>query len=214
MGETNPNSNANANELPKKESQAAVEEGVFYPLDLSENEANDTDEKTTEKPNGDGEKKLQEILENITVETSQLNDIISEESKIINEVCVSLKEVLKKLHVSFNIPPQDIPLQKRTKRIVLNEDGNLALVYDNEQKHSAFLAEYPPDMVMAVLWAVIPELGKAITIYRKKMNARANFFGKMKKGLKVAADTIATYDQPKKPAERQIPDIEKESQKP
>lgn len=196
MTQANDNTNQNASTPPKKEGQLVMteREGIFCTLDLSGQSADNANGKETEKNNSEAEQKMQEILENITVETSHLNEAMSEESKIINEVCLSLKEVLKKLHVSFSIPPQDISPQRRTRRVILNEEGNLVFVYENDQRHSAFLAEYPPEMVMSVLWVVIPELGKAVTTYRKKMNARANFFEKVKKELKVAAKTITGND--------------------
>jgi hypothetical protein len=37
---------------------------------------------------------------------------------------------------------------------------------------------------MAVVWKVLPELAKAITLYRKKISGRVNFFGRVKKELK------------------------------
>jgi len=196
MTQANDNTNQNASAPTKKEGQLvmAEREGIFCPSDLSGQSADNSNGKETEKNNNGAEQKMQEILENMAVETSHLNEVMSEESKIINEVCLSLKEVLKKLHVSFNIPPQDISPQRRTRRVILNEEGNLVFVYENGQRHSAFLAEYPPEMVMSVLWVVIPELGKAITTYRKKMNARASFFEKVKKELKVAAKTITGND--------------------
>lgn len=212
MAEAKTNSTVNQNAPPKKEDQAAVveREGVFCPLDLTEhkNEGNEV------KENGNTEQKLTEILESITVETSQLNEAINEEGKIISEACLSLKEVLTKLHVSFDIPLEDVPIKKGTKKAVLDEDCRLTLIYGNDEKQAAFLAEYPPQMVMAVLWAVIPELAKAVTIYRKRMNARANFFEKIKKELKVAANSIASVsDMKPKPHERPVEDIEGEPTK-
>jgi hypothetical protein len=207
MTETNTNSSINQHAPLKKEDQAAVveREGIFCPLDLTEHK-NEENENT--------EQKLTEILESMTVETSQLNEAINEESKIIGEVCLSLKEVLTKLHVSFNIPPEDVPIKNGTKKAVLDEDCRLTFVYGNDEKHTAFLAEYPPQMVMAVLWAVIPELAKAVTIYRKRMNARANFFEKIKKELKVAANSVASTSNVKsKPGEKPIEDIEKDRPK-
>jgi len=212
MTEANTNSSINQNAPPKKEDQASVieREGVFCPLDLTEhkNEGNEA------KENGNTEQKLTEILENITVETSQLNEAINEESKIIGEVCLSLKEVLTKLHVSFNIPPEDVPIKKETKKAILDEDCRLTLFHGNSEKYAAFLAEYPPQTVMAVLWVVIPELAEAVTIYRKKMSARASFFEKIKKELKVAANSITgTSDMKSKLREKPIEDIEKEPTK-
>jgi len=109
---------------------------------------------------------------------------------LMTEVCTSLKQVLKKLNVSFNIPPKDIPIKKKIKKVILNEEGHLILVYEKGDVYSAFLAEYPPEIVMAVLWVLMPELAKVIMLYRKKISTRVNFFGKVKKELKSVVKAI------------------------
>jgi len=208
MTEANNSPSINQNAPPKKEGQAAVveREGIFCPLDLTKQKNGENGPE-----NGNTEQKLTEILESITVETSQLNEAINEEGKIIGEVCLLLKEVLTKLHVSFNIPPEDVAMERGTKKALLDEDCRLTFVYGNDEKHTKFLAECPPQMVMSVLWAVIPELAKAVTIYRKRMNARADFFEKVKKELRAAANSITSTSNIKpKPREKPVEDIEKE----
>jgi hypothetical protein len=97
---------------------------------------------------------------------------------------------LKKLNVSFNIPPQNVPIGKNIKKVILNEEGHLILVYEKGDVNSGFLAEYPPEIVMAVLWTVMPELAKVVMLYRKKISMRVNFFGKVKKELKDVVKAI------------------------
>jgi hypothetical protein len=204
MTQNNTDSTDNQNNIVKKENQTAVETGaVFCPVELADTQCNDESGKT--------EQKLTEILQNMNSETSQLNEAVTQESRIIEEVCLSLKEVLTKLHVSFNIPPQDIPSDRGTKKAVLDEECKLTFTYGNDEKQTAFLAEYSPHLVMTVLWDVIPELAKAVTIYRKRMSARTNFFTKVKQELRAAAKSITgVNDTPSKPHERPIDNIEKE----
>ncbi|MGQ9545295.1 MAG: hypothetical protein ACUVQX_05865, partial [Candidatus Bathycorpusculaceae bacterium] len=176
----------NVEQTPQGESQSeAVEEAYFFhPVQLSEEKEEILDEKEIEKAKVEIEQKLQEFLKSISEETLQLSEFLIEEKTLINELCISLKQILKKLNISFNIPPQGIPLKKKVKKVILNEEGHLILVHEKGEVNSAFLAEYPPEIVMAVLWVIIPELAKVIMLYRKKISTRINFFGKLKKELK------------------------------
>lgn len=176
----------------KEEVQAeAVEETYFFhPVQLSEEGGETLDEQEIEKSKVEVEQKLQELLKSISEETLQLSEFLMEENKIMDEVCVSLKQILKKLNVSFNIPPQDIPLRKKAKKVILNEEGHLILVYEKGEVHSAFLAEYPPEIVMAVLLITMPEMAKVIMLYRKKISTRVSFFGRIRKELKNVAKAI------------------------
>lgn len=179
----------------EKQSEIVEEETVeeayfFHPVQLPEERREILDEKEIEKSKIEIEQKLQEFLRGISEETLQLSEFLMEESKLMNELCTSLKQVLKKINVSFNIPQRDIPVKKKVKKVVLNEEGHLILVYERGEVYSAFLAEYPPEIVMAVLWSILPELAKVMTLYRKKISTRVNFFGKIKKELKSIAKAI------------------------
>ena len=177
--------------IPEENSEKVSEETYFFhPIKLSEESGEVLDEKEIEKSKIEIEQKLQEILRSISEETLQLSEFLMEENNMVKELCLSLKQILKKLNVSFNIPPQDLPLKKKIKKVILNEEGHLILVHEKGEVNSAFLAEYPPEIVMAVLWVVIPELAKVIALYRKKISTRVNFFGKVKKELKNVAKAI------------------------
>lgn len=201
---------------PKEESQSeATEETYFFhPMQLSEESEEILDEKDIEKSKVEIEQKLQELLKSINEETLQLSEFLMEEKKLMNEICTSLKQILKKLNVSFNIPPRDIPLRKKVKKVILNEEGHLILVHEKGEVNSAFLAEYPPEIVMAVLWVVMPELAKVVMLYRKKISMRANFFGKIKKELKSVAKAIVGKEAASDSGSEQAMDVVKESIKP
>ncbi|MGQ9530469.1 MAG: hypothetical protein ACUVQW_01730 [Candidatus Bathycorpusculaceae bacterium] len=204
----------NVEQTPQGESQSeAVEEAYFFhPVQLSEEKEEILDEKEIEKAKVEIEQKLQEFLKSISEETLQLSEFLIEEKTLINELCISLKQILKKLNISFNIPPQGIPLKKKVKKVILNEEGHLILVHEKGEVNSAFLAEYPPEIVMAVLWVIIPELAKVIMLYRKKISTRINFFGKLKKELKgVVKAIIGSKAESVASSEEQSMDVVKES---
>ncbi len=203
---------------PQPQKQEEIKEEVveethfFHPVQLSEGSGELLDEKEIEKSKVEIEQKLQELLKSINEETLQLSEFLMEENKMTEEICLSLKQILKKLNVSFNIPPRDIPLRRNAKKIILNEEGHLILVYEKGEVHSAFLAEYPPEIVMAVLWIIMPEMAKVIMLYRKKISTRVNFFGKIKKELKGAVKAIAgSKEATPDTSEEQPMDIVKES---
>ena len=210
---TEPNTKPNENvETPMNEEQTEVTEEAyfFHPVQLSEEGGETLDEKEIEKSKVEIEQKLQELLRSINEETLQLSEFLMEEHELMTEVCTSLKQVLKKLNVSFNIPPKDIPIKKKIKKVILNEEGHLILVYEKGDVYSAFLAEYPPEIVMAVLWVLMPELAKVIMLYRKKISTRVNFFGKVKKELKSVVKAIIGDKKRAEPTEESM-DVVKNS---
>jgi len=181
MTEKSAENNTSIKMLPKPEDQSPrVEEAPFFPVQLaSEN-----------KENSMVEQRLEDLLKMITDETAQLSEFLTEEDKLTNELCSSLKQILKRLNVTIDIPAQTIPSSRRIRRATLNEEGELVLVLDEGGKKKAFLAEYPPDMVLTILWVVMPELVNAIKTYRKKLGTRVGFFVGLRDELKNVAKTI------------------------
>jgi hypothetical protein len=213
--EKNTKSKEAAEHPPKQENQGGEKEEAyfFHPMQISESGEEILDEKEIEKSKTEIEQKLQELLKSINEETLQLSEFLMEESKLMNELCASLRQILKKLNVSFNIPPQNLPLRKNVKKVILNEEGHLILVYEKDELNSAFLAEYPPEIVMATLWIVMPELAKVVMLYRKKISTRVNFFGKVKKELKNIVKAIVGGESTAESEGEQVLDVVKESVK-
>jgi hypothetical protein len=184
--ETSADSESNAQSFPRRKSQGkeASEEYYFlHPLQLSieDNELLD----------GESEQKMDEFLRTIERETSELSVSLTEESKLIKEICMSLAQVLKRLNVSIDIPTKGLLVDKNTRNVVLNKDGDLQLVDENGETRSASLSEYPPEIVMAVVWRVVPELVKIITSYKRRVGKRLSFFEEVKKELRTIANAIA-----------------------
>lgn len=181
---------------PSEDTQNSEESGevFFHPVKPSGKSTENSGEKETETSSAEMQR-MQELLKSINEETLQLSEFLIEESKLVSDLCVSMKHVLERLHVSFNIPPEDIPLQKKAKKLVLNEEGQLIIVDEKGEEQSAFLAEYPPEIIMAVLWDIMPQLTEAIIKYRKKIVLRVNFFVKLKKELKSVVKTLAGIEE-------------------
>jgi len=206
----------NVKPQPQKQEEGheeAVEETYFFhPVQLSEESKEHLDGEEIEKYKIEIEQKLNELLKGINEETLQLSEFLMAENKMMDDICLSLKQILKKLNVSFNIPPRDIPLRKKVKKVILNEECHLILVYEKGEVHSAFLAEYPPEIVMAVLWVIMPEMAKVIMLYRKKIGTRANFFGRVKKELKgIVKAIVSSKEVVAETSAEQATDIVKES---
>lgn len=177
--------NAVPSESAEKPQEEVVEEVYFFhPLQFSESSEEVLEAEETEKHKAEFEQKLQELLRSISEETLQLSEYLMEEDKLIKELCMSLKQVLKKLNVSFYIPPREMPIKAKLKKVILNEECHLILVYEKGEVHSTFLAEYPPEIVMTTLLVIMPELAKAIMLYRKRISVRVSFFGRIKKELR------------------------------
>ncbi|MEM3617002.1 MAG: hypothetical protein QW667_08390 [Candidatus Bathyarchaeia archaeon] len=185
------NENDKSTEVKVAESQEDVVEEAhfFHPLQFSESEEVLNAEEI-EKHKVELEQKLQELLKSISEETLQLSEFLMEEDKLVRELCTSMRQILKKLNVSFNIPPREIPIKAKAKKVILNEECHLILVYEKGEVHSAFLAEYPPEIVMATLLIVMPELAEVIMLYRKKISTRVSFFARIKRELKNAVKAI------------------------
>lgn len=186
----------------KVQEEVADEAYFFHPLEVSEGEETSSVEEL-EKQKADFEQKLQELLRSISEETLQLSEFLMEEDRLIRELCTTLRQILKKLKVSFYIPPREIPIKGKVKKAILNDECNLILVYEKGEVYSAFLAEYSPEIVLATLLVVMPELAEALTLYRKRISTRVNLFGRIKKELKNVVRAII--------GERETAQTEKES---
>ena len=177
---------SNAKPPQNSHTEAQDNSGSFSPIQLPEADNENAQEARVGQQN---EQKMQELLQSMNEESAKLSGYLAEENKITIDLCNSLVQVTKKLHVSFDIPPRNLSLQRNTKKALLSEDGYLK-IQQNEDTHSAFLAEYPSEVVMAVLWVIVPELTKAISVYRKRANSRISFFEGLKKELKNVTRTI------------------------
>lgn len=161
---------------------ASVEEVYLsYPYQLQTEETKENFEKTK----AEIERRFNELLTTISEETIQLSEFLIEEKKLIQELCMFLRHILKRLNITFNIPLRAVPeLQTNAKNIMLNEEGHLIVMYEKDKANSKVLEDYPPEIVLSVIWNVIPQLEKAIKAYRKKISERVSIFERIRKELK------------------------------
>jgi F0F1-type ATP synthase membrane subunit b/b' len=130
------------------------------------------------------EHKLNDFLKVLNEETMQLSEFLMVEKTLTHELCRFLRQSLKRLNISFSIPPKAIPSLEKARQIILNEEGHLIVVQEKGRITSKLLEDYTPDIILMVLWNIIPELSKAMGTYRKRISFRVNFFEKLKKELK------------------------------
>ncbi|MBE0512586.1 hypothetical protein IBX38_06015 [Candidatus Bathyarchaeota archaeon] len=150
-----------------------------------------------EKTRTEIEQKFFDFLKVINRETLQLSEFLVEENKLSHELCKLLKNILKRLNASFNIPPEAIPELKETKEIILNAEGHLIIISDKGEVDSKVLEDYPPDVILMVFCSVIPKLGRLVELYRKKISLRVNFFEKTYRELDNLYRAFATSEQKK-----------------
>jgi len=154
---------------------------LSFPSRLQNEESNEEFERTK----AEIEKRFNELLTTISEETIQLSEFLLEEKKLVRELCMFLRQILKRLNMTFNIPVKAIPeFQSTAKKIVLNKEGHLIVMYEKEKVNSRALEDYPPEIVLAVIWNVVPELEKSIKAYRRKISERVSIFERIKKELK------------------------------
>jgi len=171
--------------MEKSETQpaSASAEDVYlsYPYQLLSEEVDENFEKTK----ADIEKRFNELLTTISEETIQLSEFLMEEKKLIQELCMFLRHILKRLNMTFDIPLKAVPeMQTKAKKIVLNREGHLIVMYEKDKVNSRVLEDYPPEIVLSVIWNIIPELEKSIKTYRKKISERVGIFERIRKELK------------------------------
>jgi F0F1-type ATP synthase membrane subunit b/b' len=162
-----------------------------YPSQLQSEEVNEEFEKTR----AEIEKRFNELLTTISEETIQLSEYLLEEKKLIRELCMFLRQILRRLNMTFNISVKAVPeLQNTAKKIVLNKEGHLIIMYEKEKVSSKVLEDYPPEVVLTVIWCVIPELEKSIKTYRRKISERVSIFERIKKELKKIGQVFSSSE--------------------
>lgn len=169
----------------EKENERSVNgESSDVSSQLQSEEMQTANSRDTEKTLSDMEQKFEELLRSIREETLQLSEFLIEEKRLIHELYILLKLALRQLNASFRISAQMIPLSERIKHVVLNEEGHLILVNDKGEVSSKALEDYPPEVILNVLWVVLPELNEMIVSYRKRISFRVNIFEKISREFK------------------------------
>jgi hypothetical protein len=154
---------------------------LSYPSRLQNEEANED----FEKERGDIERRFTELLMALSEEIVQLSEFLIEEKKLIRELCMLLRDILRRMNMNFEIPIKAIPeFQTTVKKILLNSEGHLILMHESQKVNSKMLEDYPPHIVLAVVWNVIPDLERSLKIYGRRISQRVSIFEKIRKELK------------------------------
>ncbi len=132
-----------------------------------------------EKSVGEMEQKFDEMLKVVKEETLQLSEFLVEEKRLVHELCLLLKLTLRQLNASFHISPKMISVPENVNHVILNEEGHLILIDDKGGVNSKALEDYSPEIILNVLWVVLPELGEIIVAYRKRISFRVDVFEKI-----------------------------------
>lgn len=127
---------------------------------------------------------MQESLKVLSEETLQLSELIWQEAKLIREFCALLKQVLRQLNMSFNLPVSIFPEGRKLQQVILNSEAHLILVNDRNEVDSKALEEYSSDIVFNLVSIIIPELSKSLTLYRQKINVKIELFDRVNRELR------------------------------
>jgi hypothetical protein len=137
-----------------------------------------------DKPVGEMEQKFDDLLRVVKEETLQLSEFLIEEKRLVQELCILLKLTLRQLNASFHISPKMISVPEKVKHVILNEESHLILIDDKGGVNSKALEDYSPEVILNVLWVVLPELSEIIVGYRKRISFRVNVFEKISRELR------------------------------
>lgn len=127
---------------------------------------------------------MQESLKVLSEETLQLSEFLWQEEKLVKEMCALLKLVLKRLGLSFNLPANIFPQAEKMQKIILNDEAHLILINDQNEVRSRALEDYPPQVIFNVVSFIIPELGRSLTFYRKRISVRIGLFERVNQELR------------------------------
>lgn len=127
---------------------------------------------------------IEKILKIISEEAMQLSEFLLQEEKLIRELCVILKQVLKQLNMSFNLSANIFPQAPKTQEIILNAEAHLIFIGNENEVKSKALEDYPPQVILNIASFIIPELGKSLTSYRKEVSSRIGIFDRINHELR------------------------------
>jgi len=127
---------------------------------------------------------MQEYLKVLSEETLQLSELIWQESKLTREFCALLKQVLRQLNMSFNLPVNIFSQGAKLQQVILNSEAHLILINDKNEVESKALEDYPADVVFNLVSFIIPELGKSLSLYRQRISVRIEFFDRVNRELR------------------------------
>lgn len=127
---------------------------------------------------------MQESLRVLSEETLQLSELIWQEAKLTREFCALLKQVLRQLNMSFNLPVNIFSEGRKLQQVILNPEAHLILINDKNEVESKALEDYSPNIIYNLVSFIIPELAKSLALNRQRLNVRIELFDKVNRELR------------------------------
>jgi hypothetical protein len=134
--------------------------------------------------------KFFDILRSINDDTKQLGEYLIEERNMVKAICTYLRRIFSQLNIAIILPNIPVPPFKTCKEIILNSQGHLIIVKEDDKVESRSLQKYPPEIVLIVIWGVIPKLKEIINAYMRQVSTRLDFFEKINEELKSVQESF------------------------
>jgi len=130
------------------------------------------------------ERKFANLMSVITEDARQLSEYLVAEENTIEHVCDFLERILSELNLSIVIPKEAVPTVKESKEIILNSQCHLIIVHRDGSVESKSLGRYPPEIILAVVCALVPRLKEEVSAYLRKVSVRLSFLEMIKEELR------------------------------
>jgi hypothetical protein len=127
------------------------------------------------------EDKLGEFFKGFAEEATQLNKALIEEKRMINELCNLLAQILGSVGTSVDIPTQRMTRIGNAKQIRVSSEGQIMVICEDGVESE--LKFYSTEMILEILWAIFPEIVKAIRNHKDKVIKRVTLLGKIRNEL-------------------------------
>jgi hypothetical protein len=95
-----------------------------------------------------------------------------------------LRDSLRQLDISIEISSKALPFIQNAERIILNTKGHLIIFSKDKKIDSMTLEDYPPEVVLMVVWNIIPKLKLLISEYTDKVKQRVEYFDRISRDLR------------------------------
>jgi hypothetical protein len=132
------------------------------------------------------------LLHTINEEAMQLGEFIATETKTVYEICGNLQYVFHHLGLSVDLPSSLITWRRNVQKATYNDHGHLILVMTNGEIESKALEQLSPEIVLTVVWGVIPKLGEIVSTRLKHAETRISLFEKIRVNLRNLQNNLST----------------------
>lgn len=151
---------------------------LLYPYRLhSKGDLNEIDRERVEK-------RFYNELKSLSEGAMQLAEFLSEDKRLCHEICSLLRDSLGRLDLTIEVPVKALPFLEKAERAMLNAKCHLIVVDEDGKIDSMALEDYPPEVVLMVVWNIIPKLKVLVGEYTKKVKRRVEYFDRTSRDLR------------------------------